>query len=154
LRTPDAEAQARRVLDGLLRQGLVELPEGATPEALVSGAGGEALPLFDAQMRGVAYQDNQEVQRGLAPALTAYLVEQEAALLRANGALARNLTPGDVALVARSVEGHHGGRHLAMMPTLEDVTWLARQAAARMRDLGMLRPDADALRYRADPLSE
>jgi Cu(I)/Ag(I) efflux system membrane protein CusA/SilA len=40
------------------------------------------------------------------------------------------------------------------MPALEDVTWVAQNVAGHLRNLDLIRPGADALRFQADPLSE
>jgi Cu(I)/Ag(I) efflux system membrane protein CusA/SilA len=167
LRPADAEQQARALLDALEARGLVQAQPVDSPAraTLVNDAVTAALPLFDAQVREFAYQRNQEFQRELGPALVRFTVERAAGMMDENGALTRRLTPGDLLLLGAP---HHVGRgspdpgvgrgspdpahaeHLAMTPTLEDVTLLAQETAEKVRQLELLRPGADPLLYRPD----
>ncbi len=152
LRAADAERQSAAVLDALLRRGLAGLPEdGAGRDGLVHDTVTQALPVYDAQMREFAYQRNQEFTDELGPVLVRFTVAQAAALIAGNDSLARPLTPGDLALVAASADPALA-RHLAEEPAPEDVTALARQTARRLDELGLLRPGADPLRHRPNPL--
>jgi Cu(I)/Ag(I) efflux system membrane protein CusA/SilA len=169
LRPADAEAQARALLDALEARGLIRAsPVDPARTKLVNDAVTAAMPLFDAQLREFAYQRNQEFQRELGPALVRFTVERAAGMMADNGALTRRLTPGDLLLLSSTPAPHHVGHgspgvergspgvgrgspdpahaeHLAMTPTLEDVTLLAQETAEKVRQLELLRPEADPL---------
>jgi copper/silver efflux system protein len=152
LRTADAEAHARAVLQALRQRGLIELPEGTTADAVVNDAVMAALPLFDAQMREYAYQRNQECERDTGRLLVQFTAEQLGRMLEANGALRRPLTDSDVLLLASPGAAHHAAQHLGMGPTLEAVTWLAGDMVRRLGPMDLLRPGVDPLRYQPGPL--
>jgi Cu(I)/Ag(I) efflux system membrane protein CusA/SilA len=151
LRTADAERQAAAVLDALLGRGLVRLPDDADRAGVLNDAVMEALPLYDAQMREYAYQRNQEFERELGPILFRFAVEEQAALMMGNGVLARPLAAGDLARLAQPMPPETA-RHLAQEPALEDVTVLARDVARKLAELGLVRPGADPLQDRPNPL--
>jgi Cu(I)/Ag(I) efflux system membrane protein CusA/SilA len=151
LRPADAGRQGAAALDALLGRGLVRLPDGADRAGVVDAAVAEALPLYDALMREYAYQRNQEFERDLGPGLVRFTVERLLALLDGNGVLTRAPAPGDVALLADAV-APETARRLAQEPTPEDVTALAQETVQRLAKLDLLRPGADPLRDRPNPL--
>ena len=151
LRPADAHTHAGAVLDAFLKQGFAEAPADDARTTLVREAAEAALPIFEIQMREHAYRRNKEFERDLGPQLIRFTVEQVAATAQRAGALGRPLSAEDVENIAGSLAHHHAG-HLAMGPTLEDVTWLAQQTAARLSEQGFTAPGVDFLDDRPDGL--
>jgi Cu(I)/Ag(I) efflux system membrane protein CusA/SilA len=150
IRSEDAERQGRDVLDALVARGLIKPPQDAA--ALVNDAVMAALPRYDGLMREYAYQRNRELERDLGPRLVRRTVERTVEMLNENGSLRRLPDAGDLARLVRAAQPHHA-RHLAMTPTLEDVTWLARETAQQLTEMGLARPGKELLRYRPNPLT-
>jgi Cu(I)/Ag(I) efflux system membrane protein CusA/SilA len=153
LQSADAERQARDVLAAIVGRGLAEPPEDAArAEAVVNEAVMATLPLFEALMREFAYQRNQEFTRDSGRRLLHFAVERLAALLRENGALPRELSPGELARLSDALPFNLGQR-LAVEPALEDVTTLARETGQTMAQLGFVEQEADLFRYQPNPLA-
>lgn len=119
LRPPDAERQAGAVLDALVVRKLVSPPSDPATATREVAAG--ALARFDVQMREIAFQSNRAFERELGAALTRFTIDRLIAG-RSNMVL-------DVA--DRAALQVHAG-HLAMSPTLEDVTALVDDTARRL----------------------
>jgi Cu(I)/Ag(I) efflux system membrane protein CusA/SilA len=152
LRKADAERQARDVLVALTKQGVIEPPGGPAAEAaLAAEAATAVLPLYDALMREFAYQKNQEFERAFAHQLIKLSVDRLAALLRDNGTLRRDLSPGDITLLCKGIPLDLGQR-LAASPALEDTTRLAHETARRLKELGFVDADVDLLQDHPNPL--
>jgi copper/silver efflux system protein len=149
LRAADAERQAGAVLAALEQGGLVG------PVAERAGVMNEAamavLPVFDAQMREYAYQRNKEFERELGPVLVRFTAEKVADLLWENGSLPRRLTASDLALLSGAGAPDHP-EHLAMAPTLADVTRVAEHTGHQLTRLGLAEPDRDLFQYRPNAL--
>jgi Cu(I)/Ag(I) efflux system membrane protein CusA/SilA len=128
----DAERQATAVLDALLTAGLIDEPRDRS--ALLGEATAAALTRFDAQMREAAYQRNRAFERELSQRLTRFVVGR----LLAERA--------DLGLGAGDYEALHAhAQHLAMTPTLEDVTALADDTARRLARRGSIRSAEELL---------
>src|SRR5262249_54560970 len=78
---------------------------------------------------------------------------QVAALLEANGSLRRPVTAGDLTLLGSTASPAHP-QHLAMSPTLADVTVLAQHMAHRLAEMGLIADDGDVFQYRPNRLVE
>jgi Cu(I)/Ag(I) efflux system membrane protein CusA/SilA len=152
LRPADAERQARAVLDALDAARLIDNPGAeAARVGLVNEAVMAVLPVFDAQMREYAYQRNQEFERELGHALIRAGREELAGLLYDNGSLPHRLS--SIELQRLSEPGIHGfALRLAHDLTPEDVALLARDTVRQLEAMGFLRPGGDPLRYRPDLL--
>jgi Cu(I)/Ag(I) efflux system membrane protein CusA/SilA len=131
LKSVDAERQASAVLDTLLRRGLIEEPNDRV--GVQHEISANALARFDVHMREVAYQSNRAFERQLGLQLTRFTIDR---LTADRSGLA--LTPADLA----ALQVHAG--HLAMNPTLEDVTALADDVARLLVRRGAIR-SADEL---------
>jgi copper/silver efflux system protein len=132
LRPGDAKTYAAAVLDALVRRGLIAPP--AERVAMVAGVAASALARFDVQMREVAYQKNRAFERQLGARLTRFTVTRLTA------------DRPDLALDAadlKSLDVH--AQHLAMSPTLEDVTAVADDATARLVRRGAIRSPEELL---------
>jgi copper/silver efflux system protein len=130
LRPHDAERQTATVLNELTRKGLIREPvDRATLIAEVTAA---ALTRFDVQMREAAYQRNRVFQRELGMRLTRFTVNRLTADRPDLALDAADLAALDV----------HSA-HLAMTPTLEDVTALADDTARRLVQRGAIRTPED-----------
>lgn len=145
LREKDMRRQAGEVLDAMVQRGLVEKPEDAA--AMAQEAAQTVMPLFDAQMREVAYQKNQEFQRDLARKLTKQAIEDLSRLWVDNGVLSRPLSDSEAALLNQSIPAVIGDR-LAATPTLEDIIDLARAAAVHLKSQGLAQEGEDLFQYR------
>jgi Cu(I)/Ag(I) efflux system membrane protein CusA/SilA len=145
LKTSDAEREAQIVLEALERRGLIEASGDA--KSVVSEAVAASLPRFDAQMREYAYQRSKEFERELGGKLARYVAEQTAAMLHDSGSLRRMPTDSDLTLVSAAAASGHT-EHLAMSPTLEDVTALARESGRKLIELGFAEPNPDLFHYR------
>lgn len=145
LRPEDSERQAAAVLEALIARGLVRDP--GDRRELASVAAMEAVPLFDAQMREVAYQRNKEFERDLGRRQARFVVEQLIELLDRDQALASDAAGKGLAPMVESVLAGHAA-HLAMEPTPEAVAALARDALRRLADLGAIEPGTDLGRLR------
>jgi Cu(I)/Ag(I) efflux system membrane protein CusA/SilA len=152
LRQADAERQAAAVLDALVDRRLVVAPETAeTRQALLDDTVSATLPLFDSQMREFAYQHNQEFKPGLGKNLARTAVAHMAHLLQDNPAMRRELTDKEITRLSEAVPGTLVER-LAVDCSSEDVTWLARQTAQRLVELGWAEEAVDLLRYQPNIL--
>jgi copper/silver efflux system protein len=147
LRPADAERLAVSALDTLRGAGLVGVADGIGEAELINEAVMAALPTFDAQMREYTYQRFQEFERQLGGLLIRHGHFRLAELLRENGTLARHLNSADFLLLGRP-EPREFPLRLARDLTSEDVAHLARATILKMREMGLLRPDGDPLRYR------
>jgi Cu(I)/Ag(I) efflux system membrane protein CusA/SilA len=131
LKTADAERHTAAVLDALLRRGLIREPTdraGVQHEITAN-----ALARFDVHMREVAYQSNRAFERQLGLQLTRFTIDRLTADRRDLA-----LNPDDLAVL----QVHAG--HLAMNPTVEDVTAVADDAARLLVRRGAIR-SADEL---------
>jgi Cu(I)/Ag(I) efflux system membrane protein CusA/SilA len=122
----DAERQAAAVLDAALRDGLIREPEDRA--AFAREVSASALARFDALMREAAYQRNRPFEHELGQRLTRFAV---ARLTDARADL--GLDAADYAALTAHAD------HLAMTPTLEDVTLLADDTARRLVQRGRIR---------------
>ncbi len=153
LRTSDAERQAAAALDLLAQRGLVQAPSGNHERAdLLSAVVGNALPLYDAQIREYAYQRNREFERELGGRLVRLTIERAVAMLQENGLLTQLLDPKDALFLNVADHAEHV-RHLAMSPTLDDVTLLAHHTAQKLRKRGLLRDNVDLWQVRVNPFT-
>jgi Cu(I)/Ag(I) efflux system membrane protein CusA/SilA len=145
LREADAERHASVILDALQGKGFIVPPgDEAARAALVQAATRAALPTFEVQMRALAYQRNKEFEAAVGHQLIRFTVEQVAATAQRSGTLRGVLTPGDVERLTGAVPHDHAG-HLAMGPTLEDVTELAQAAARRFVEWGFAEAGVELL---------
>jgi Cu(I)/Ag(I) efflux system membrane protein CusA/SilA len=126
--------------------------EAAAREAAVNEAVMAVLPLFDAQMREYAYQRNQEFESKLGFRLIhagrARLVE----MLRQNESLKRNVGVQEQSALAEQqgrseLERGNFPLRLARDLTPEDVALLARDSVRRMEEAGLLQSGSDPFRY-------
>ncbi|HZV03968.1 MAG TPA: efflux RND transporter permease subunit [Gemmataceae bacterium] len=148
LHPTDAERQALSVLDALRTAHVIDNPgDEAARGGLINEAVMAVLPVFDAQMREYAYQRNQEFERGLGHVLIRAGREELAAFLYDNGSLPRRLMP--IELERLNEPGPSGfALQLAHDLTPEDVALLARDTVGQLERLNFLSPDGDPLRYR------
>ncbi len=139
LRPADAERQTAAVLGALLGRQLIQPPEDRA--AFLGEVNGAALARFDAQMREAAYQLNLVFEHELGLRLTRFAIER---LTADRPELA--LSAADLASLGSHAE------HLAMAPTLEDVTALADDTARRLMHRGAIRTADELLQVRRNPL--
>jgi Cu(I)/Ag(I) efflux system membrane protein CusA/SilA len=145
LRQADAEQHAGAVLDALVKQRLMEpVADRATRTALVREAAQAALPAFEVQMREHAYRKNKEFERDLGPRLVRFTVERVARIAQRRGALQREPTSDDLEKLSHAVSHGHEG-HLAMGPTLEEVTRLGLETARHLVERGFAEPGVELL---------
>src|SRR5262249_1976297 len=85
--------------------------------------------------------------RQLPTEMAHFLIRRTIAIYDGQGQLTRPVAAGDTALIAASI-ANHVSEHLAMSLALEDVVDIARHTDARLRDMGFLSRDAEALAYR------
>jgi Cu(I)/Ag(I) efflux system membrane protein CusA/SilA len=149
LRTADAERQAAAVLDELVQRGLIEPPGDRA--ALLGDAVVQVLPLFDAQMREYAYQRNKEFERSLGRQLVLATARRVVAMLEDNGSLRRDSRQGDLGPLLAEGLGPEHAHHLAMSPTLGDVTRVAQETAQKLIGLGAVEEGTDLFRYAPNP---
>jgi len=119
LRARDAQRQTAAVLDAMVRRGLID-PTVDRPTFLAEANAG-AQARFDVQMREVAYQSNRTFVKELGVRLTRFAIDQ---IVRNRPELALDVND------LQALEVH--ATHLAMTPTLEDVTALADDTVARL----------------------
>jgi Cu(I)/Ag(I) efflux system membrane protein CusA/SilA len=152
LKPPDAERQARAVLDALEQRGMIEpLADSTTRIPLIQGTVKAVLPDFDAQMREYAYQRNQEFLPELGRQLVQTAVATLAGMLQSNHALVRPLGPSDLSLLAEGIPPALALR-LAQSVDVEDVTVLAQTAAQKLVATHLAEPGVDLLRYQPNLL--
>src|SRR5262245_8957751 len=132
----DAERQTAAILDALIRRGLIDPPDDRLAFVAETNAG--ALARFDIQMREVGYQSNRTFDKELGVRLTRFTINQ---MVRDRPELA--LDADDL----RALEVH--ATHLAMTPTLEDVTALADDTAARLIRRGAIQSPEELLPRRS-----
>jgi len=132
LRPADAERQVSAVIDSLIRRGLIKPPDDR-PTILVEVTA-NALARFDVQMREVGYQRNRAFDRELGVRLTRFTVHRLTADRPDLSLDAADLKALDVHAI-----------HLAMAPTLEDVTVVADDAAAILVRRGAIRSPEELL---------
>ncbi|MGH7193596.1 MAG: efflux RND transporter permease subunit, partial [Candidatus Saccharimonadales bacterium] len=147
----DARRQSRAVLDALLKRGLIEPPaDDAARETIVADTASESLVRFDGLMREYAYLRNREFETSLAPQLVRHLVERMVARLQLHGVLTHAPSEGEISQVAQSLI-NHADHHLAMSPSLDDVTRLARHAARLIHELNLVDEGVDLFADRPAP---
>src|SRR5262249_46705561 len=132
LRPGDAQTYAAAILDALIRRGIIAAP--ADRAAVVAEVAAGALARFDVHIREVAYQQNRAFERQLGARLTRFTVGR---LTAHRPDLALNVAD------LQALDVH--AQHLAMSATLEDVTALADDAAARMVRRGAIRSPEELL---------
>jgi Cu(I)/Ag(I) efflux system membrane protein CusA/SilA len=144
LRSEDAKPHAEATLAGLKSQGLVEIEDEA---AALQESVAAVTPFFDALLREFTYQRNKEFERSLAQSLVAEGVGRTLRLLRDNGSLDREPSSAELARLISAIPLDLADR-LALAPTVEDVTVLARQTASNLRAAGAVKDEGDVFAYR------
>ncbi|HSQ56982.1 MAG TPA: efflux RND transporter permease subunit, partial [Gemmata sp.] len=154
LRPEDSERQAAAVLDELVAAKIIRDPGDAAARAdLANNAAMDAVALYDAQIREVAYQRNMEFERDLGPRLARYAVDQLLDLLETNGAFAADSPGKGLAPILDPLLSEHAA-HLAMEPTPEAVAAVLRDAIRRLTELGAIRPGTNLEQLRSSFFSE
>jgi hypothetical protein len=139
------------VLSALAERKYLEPPsDEAARKALIRETSEAAMPTFDVLMREHAHLRNKEFEQALGHELIQFVAECVVAAAQASGS-ARQLSDDEISRLAKSVPHDHAA-HLAMRPTVEDVTWLAQETARRLVQQGLLSPDVDVLRDVPNPL--
>ncbi|HEX5445486.1 MAG TPA: efflux RND transporter permease subunit [Pirellulales bacterium] len=127
-----ARRQTQTVLEALVQRGLIgSFADDAARETLVAEATSESLVRFDGLMREYAYQRNREFESSLTPRLVRHLVQRMIARLQPHGVFFHAPTDGEISQVAQSLIDH-ADHHLAMSPSLDEVTRLARHAGGHL----------------------
>jgi Cu(I)/Ag(I) efflux system membrane protein CusA/SilA len=149
LRESDAEKQAADVLAALVERGVILAPDHR--DEAVNAAVMAALPLFDAQMREYAYLRNREFERELGPRLVRVTQERTLGALRDNGAQRQDISNALLLLhTTHGAEAH--ADHLAMTPSLYDVTAIAQATVHGLAARGVIESHSELLEYRPNPV--
>ncbi len=148
LRIRDAEEQTREVLGGLEDAGFVaRSPDEDAHTSLVNDAYQRALERYDEMIRELALLRYTEFGRALEPQLTRYAIEQLVQRMQTAGAL--RWPPGkteqqEITALTEQLTPKYG-RWLVESPSLEDVTKLSQDVAARLAEGGAITDQASAL---------
>ncbi len=150
LRFDDAGRQTRATLALLEERGFVTRIAPAPEDdrdSLVTDAAQKAVERFDEVMRELALQRFRDIERDLSPLLTRYAVGEVVGRIRKAGALH---WPDGVkedeeidSLAARLQPDY--GTALAKHPALEDATRLSQEIARRLKTVGAIDDQAEAL---------
>jgi len=148
LRPADSQWQALAVLQALVGAGIIRDPgDFAARWEAANRAAMEAVPLFDAQLREVAYQSNKEAERDFGHHLARFAAAKSIEWLERAGALTSGKTAAQLAQEIDPILAAHTA-HLGMTPASEAVSAVIRDTFRRLSGLGAIKPgvNPDALR--------
>jgi Cu(I)/Ag(I) efflux system membrane protein CusA/SilA len=155
LKYADAAAQARSILGALEQSGFVARdPHDDDRDSLINEASQKALERFDEMMRDLASVRYQEFEDRLAPLLTRFAVEETVRRIQDAGPLNWQSEQEEQTIAALTQKlTPDFGPWLARQPALEDVARFNKETANYLRERGVLKDVADALKLKDNALA-
>ncbi|MEX1096949.1 MAG: efflux RND transporter permease subunit [Planctomycetales bacterium] len=154
LRYDDALAETGAVLDALVERGRVKpLDDPNQRREVINDATMHAVAAFDETLRKQALAQYLAFEHDLAPQLTQFGVKETVRLLRGSGRLDREPDDAELREIAENLAERFGPR-LVDSPDIVVATQLARSAAARLAEVGIVEPSPDLLALRGNRVSE
>jgi Cu(I)/Ag(I) efflux system membrane protein CusA/SilA len=137
----DALAHGAFVVDAMLEKKLVTAPADDKARIEVAREAVTAItPMFQFFLRELAQQRVRAIEREIGHALLRWIVNQGIAC----GGQGRPLSDAEREKIMAALPHEHAV-HLAMDPTLEDVTRLWQQATRQLERIGIVEPDETAM---------